>query len=368
MKNYSQKSTKMKKIKSIFLFLIYISSLFTPTFGVQRYNIVDLTSYLPRNYVTDASVDYTAYIQKGLDMHRVVKMPDFPICVNDKGLKISSNTEIYFQQNSKLLMAPTSKSIYAILWIVNVNNISIFSPNLEGDRDAHLNNKGEHGMGIHIMESSNIIINNPLIRNCWGDGIYIGGGKIPSSKILIKDGKIINNRRNGISITNGVSITIANCEVELSHGTNPMAGIDIEPNSPKNVINNILLEDVTTRNNKNWGIVLSLNEIYSRDAKDINISIINHRDIGSKAALCLVSYTHEKNPIPFTGSIKIKNPIWINNEEMIKVVGNNNIAPTTEIINIATQTEKTKQQRALNSVEKMKIKKMLYNKKNIFLK
>src|SRR5690606_14017101 len=128
---------------------------------VMNKNVVDLTRYLPANYSTSGEIDYTEQIQKGLSENRNVKFPNFPILINDKGLTLSSNSNLYFGENSKIILKGSSKERYEILRMDNVQNITINNPVIEGDRNSHKGNTGEWGMGIAVRGGSkNISINN----------------------------------------------------------------------------------------------------------------------------------------------------------------------------------------------------------------
>src|ERR1035437_4931516 len=61
-------------------------------------NAIDLTKYLPADFVKDASIDYTEYIQKGLDENKMVLMPNFALLINEKGINIKSGSRIIFQK------------------------------------------------------------------------------------------------------------------------------------------------------------------------------------------------------------------------------------------------------------------------------
>ncbi|MDO5665375.1 MAG: right-handed parallel beta-helix repeat-containing protein [Bacteroidia bacterium] len=294
---------------------------------------VDITRYLPQNYRQDGTVDYTSYIQKGLDENRYVKMPNFPILINENGLKIKSNSEIYFQRKSKLIMAPNHRDAYAMLWLVNVRNVKIHSPHLIGDRFSHKGAKGEWGMGIHITQSDDIYISNAIISNCWGDGIYIGGGTTPCVRVKIEKAKIGNSRRNGISITNGKSITISNSVITNTNGTPPMAAIDIEPNKPSNVIDDINIKDVETKNNKKYGVLIELNPLIQASNK-VKITIDGHKDSGSATALAIAEFRGNlKNRYQLNGEILILNSVWEDNIEEPYQIGEFRLGPRTRIEN-----------------------------------
>src|SRR5690606_27378082 len=83
----------------------------------------DLTHVLPKGYVTDGSIDYTHFIQIGLDNYRDIIMPNFPVRVS--GIFPRSNTKIFFQEKSKLILSPTSRERYQIIGLHGVKNVVI---------------------------------------------------------------------------------------------------------------------------------------------------------------------------------------------------------------------------------------------------
>ena len=296
---------------AIFLFVTLNNQNVTGSYNNDIYNAIDLTTYLPNNYAKDGSIDYTEYIQRGLDDCRYSIMPNFPVLINESGLKLKSNSHIYFPDQSVLITKPSSLGFYATLWVLSVENIVIDNISIVGDRENHMSEKGEWGMGIYIDKSENIVINNPEIYNCWGDGIYIGGGSSPSKNITINSAKIDNNRRNGITITNGEFIFINNSYISNSNGVPPMAGLCIEPNNKNNNIDHIYIDNITTYKNSNYGIVINLNKILTNNGKNVNIAINNHSDNSSKTGLSIVDLFDQKRRIK--GKISILNPKWNNN-------------------------------------------------------
>jgi hypothetical protein len=113
---------------------------------------------------------------------------------------------------------------------------------------------GQHGFGLQIIGSNRIYSEGTIFKNCWGDGIYIGTAKSTNIKLcsVIAD----NNRRQGVSITWADTVTIRNSIFRNTNGTEPCAGIDIEPNpnpSPSNT-NNVQIYDTLVQNNAKMGI------------------------------------------------------------------------------------------------------------------
>ena len=227
------------------------------TVAINKTSFVEATDYLPSNYSKKGDVDYTVYLQKAISENPKVILPDFSIMINYNGLQLRSNSSLYFRNNSKLLMKPNDQSHYSMLKISRVNNVKVYNPVLIGDRNKHRDNGGEWGMGINILSSSNISIFNPVISNCWGDGIYLG---VNSSNILynenieISGGVLDNNRRNGISIISVRKLLIKNLTISNTHGTNPQVGIDFEPNGSTDILKEVFLENVYTFNNAKEGL------------------------------------------------------------------------------------------------------------------
>lgn len=320
---------------------------------------IDLTKYLPEDFVKDASKDYTEYIQKGIDENKIVKMPNFPLRINKSGLNLKSGARIVFQKKSSLNMEPNSLEVYGILKLFNIEDVIIYSPVIIGDRNMHIGTKGEWGMGIFIQSAKNIQIYNPKISNCWGDGIDIGKGDYDGSRnIKIINAEIDNCRRNGISICDGNNIIIDRPAISNTNGTPPMCGIDIEPNDNKAILENIHIINPITFNNSTAGILIYLDHFLGPIKKNVGISIENHIDNNSDIGFILGKYREQNNTNQqHIGSIDIINPIWKNNRQSINA-GNNLMGPLVNFKNIKIENSKENLQ---------KIKQELSNIKNIYI-
>lgn len=315
--------------------------LFLCCFNIQRQE-VDLTSYLPVNYVKDGSVDYTKYLQEGLNENKNVCFPNFPILINENGLDVKNNQILKFQNGSSLIMKPNAKEKYGILNLINVKNVTIHNPYLVGDRNKHLGTKGEWGMGINILSSENIRIINPYISNCWGDGIYVGEihyddrvkyklTDYASKDIKIIGGVIDNNRRNGISVISVKGLLIKNTMIKNTHGTLPMAGVDIEPNNNGQSIEDVRLIGVTTKNNAEVGFKYVPSGFFGHRSRNVSILLENCSDVGSKVGLFIggarPSSTY-KSIKKFDGAITIRNFHSYSNEKAMRIGSIQQYSPT----------------------------------------
>lgn len=244
-----------------------------------------LEAYLPKNFSRKGDVDYTRYLQEGLNNSTVSLMPNFPVLINHNGLKIPSNSKILFQKESKLIMKPNNKLGYQAILIENVTNVEIYDANLVGDRMLHKGKDGEWGMGILIRNGENVRILRPRVSNFWGDGIYIGGSDFAfSNNITIEGGIIDNNRRNGISIVSAKDVFIRNINISNTNGTNPEFGIDIEPNNSTNIIENIKIDSVYTIGNK-VGVGIVLDRLIGRKNKNVTIDISRLINLNARAGV-----------------------------------------------------------------------------------
>jgi len=272
--------------------------------------IFDITLALPGGYVTDGTADYTAYLQSALNQHSRVFMPNFPVMVNDSGLTLNTGQTIIFKDSSKLILKASAHGTYEILRIHGVENVSVYSAVIYGDKATHTGTDGQWGMGIAVRASRNITIINPKVYKCWGDGIYIGGiQNVPSQNVAIYAPFLDDNRRNGISATSVNQLNIVGGVVANSNGQMPQSGIDIEPNRPKDVIDNINISDVITYNHPKYGIVISLQQLRGRTAGETNIVIKNTVDEGSGNGLAI---TGKPSNDTLSGKIIIMHPVYIN--------------------------------------------------------
>ncbi len=171
----------------------------------------------------------------------VVTMPsgDFTIELggmggNGYGIEMKSNVTLQMNKNTKLNVVPNSFDNYEVIRIKGMSNVSVTGGQILGDKNKHKSSGGEDGHGVVVKDSDNVNILNMTIKNCWGDGIYIGnlvdngtGGK----NVTIKNCTIASNRRNNIGIIHGTNITIDKCKIKKAKGAQPQSGINIEPNT-----------------------------------------------------------------------------------------------------------------------------------------
>jgi len=160
----------------------------------------------------------------------------------DACLKVCSNTEIVL--NGSIVLKPNGFSMCDIFRLEGENIVLKGKGQIVGDKFTHIGTEGEWGMGIRISNTKNVRVSDLVIKNCWGDCIYVGSN---SKNVLIENCILDHGRRQGISVVCADSVIIRKCKITNVSGTNPQYGIDIEPNS-KDYVDHVKIENVTITN------------------------------------------------------------------------------------------------------------------------
>lgn len=211
-------------------------------------------------------------------------------------------------------MKTNDKEFYTALNIEGVENVEIYFGNVRGDRKQHTGTTGEWGMGYFIRHSKNILLYKPKAVDFWGDGIYLGKvDGLPSKNITIDGAFLDNNRRNGISIISGDNVIIKNSFIANTNGTIPEYGIDVEPNKPDDVINQLVLDSNITYNNNKGGVLFALDNMQSSTGDVIGASLLNHTSYDyDKGLEFYIDRGYTKFQRPIKGNITIENLSIVN--------------------------------------------------------
>jgi parallel beta-helix repeat protein len=191
-------------------------------------------------------IDQTDALQSAIDYAAkrgsVVKIPNGSYYVDAaRGLRLHSGSRMHLSPETVIYALPNDLSSYAVLRCHSVEDVIIRGGRIVGDRDTHVGQLGEWGMGISVLSSDRVTIRDIVVERCWGDGIYIGadavlgGRKGPSRRVQIERVTCQHNRRQGLSLTNCVGATISQSSFSYTFGTAPQAGVDIEPEGDDHV-------------------------------------------------------------------------------------------------------------------------------------
>ena len=154
------------------------------------------------------------------------------------GLEMKDNVTLQMEKGTKLNVVPNSCGHYEVLRIKNCKNIKVTGGQIIGDKSKHKKSGDENeGHGIMMGCAENVDISDMTIKNCWGDGIYIGNLSYDNrgcNNVKITNCTISANRRNNIAIVHGNNVTIDKCKNKKAKGAQPQCGINIEPNMDNN--------------------------------------------------------------------------------------------------------------------------------------
>ena len=207
-----------------------------------------------QNYVTpedfgavgDGITDDTNAINKALEHSNVLNMNSKTYLVSanqDTSIAILAVNKTINGNGATIKIKPVSGEYYSIIRAngnTRISNLTII-----GERDNHIGTSGEWGMGISLSNSNYANIENVTIKNCWGDGIYLGSanndtGENGCANVTITNCIIDNNRRNGISIINCDKFVIDGCTISNTNGIVPQSGVDIERNFNNEITKGII--------------------------------------------------------------------------------------------------------------------------------
>ena len=185
--------------------------------------------------LTDSEVYNKVYIEKG-DYY--FKLDN----ANRTGITINSNTHLTIRGNLKL--KSNNLRSYDIVRVSGSDVVITGNGVIKGDLSSHIDDGGEWGMGIGIYNSTNVLVENISITECWGDCIYIGS---ESGNVVIDGCKLSKGRRQGLSITSAEDVKIRSSIISEIGGTSPGYAIDIEPNKSE-IVGSVFISDVEIYN------------------------------------------------------------------------------------------------------------------------
>lgn len=125
--------------------------------------------------------------------------------------------------------------------------------------------KAEWRMALAIRGCVNVKVEGLTLRDSGGDGVYVaGGGKLPFSKdIHLKDVVCENNYRQGISVISVDGLLVEDSRFNNTWGTPPSSGVDLEPDSPHELMQNVVFRHCTFQDNYGDGIEVFLANLRS---------------------------------------------------------------------------------------------------------
>jgi hypothetical protein len=142
----------------------------------------------------------------------------------------------------------------------------------------HSGDGSEYRHCLDIEGAGNVTISGISCNRSGGDGLYIGAAGAegaPSQNITITDSIFDQNFRQGFSLISGEHIFIYRCRFTNTSGTNPEAGIDIEPNNSANDAADVHIEDSFTTGNNGPGVKVAF-WLMTGDSPKVSVTVLRH--------------------------------------------------------------------------------------------
>jgi polygalacturonase len=157
--------------------------------------------------------------------------------------------------------------------------------------------KAEWRMPLSIRGCTNVRVFGLTLRDSGGDGIYINGSqKLPYCKdIHIKDVVCDNNYRQGISVIGVDGLLVENSVFQNTWGTPPSAGVDLEPDSPNEILHNIVFRNCLFKDNYGDGIQVFLAH-QTPESGDVSIRFENCRVTSRRGSGIRVTKVRDTGP------------------------------------------------------------------------
>ncbi len=179
-----------------------------------------------------------------------------PLHLSRSGVTI--RLEAGAELRAKLGAYPSSYGCLLRLDLVNDVTISGYGATmsmLNGTDPAYASGEGRHTLGI--CGSNRITVEGLTFTKAGGDGVYVAGGwagdQTFSKDVVIRDCVMDDNRRQGVSVISAENLLIERCRLlntGATSGTDPMSGIDFEPNADGERLVNCLVRDCSFAGNR----------------------------------------------------------------------------------------------------------------------
>ena len=175
-------------------------------------------------------------------------------------LNVRSDMEIVFEQGARIMAkrGEFRRGSDSLLNLDRSRNVTIRGGELRMWHDDYFKPpyvRAEWRHAINLSAAKNVLIEDMVLADSGGDGVYVGA--TPDDlcedivlRRVVSDG----NGRQGISVISVDGLEIDDCVFKNTGGAMPMAGIDLEPNSPREKLKGIRIRNSLFENNTCEGI------------------------------------------------------------------------------------------------------------------
>ena len=230
--------------------------------------------------------DATAIVQKALDSGAervVIDAAKGPWTVGPVFAR--SNTTIEFEEGAQLLakpgeFLPVRSALFNLLSVTNVTLRGLGAGAVirmrydDYSKPPYASAEWRHA--VNVMSSKNVRIENLTLADSGGDGIYLGVNRRghPNEDVVIRKCVCDHNNRQGISVISARRLLIEDTVMKNTRGKPPQAGIDFEPNSADEVLEDCVVRNCLSENNKGNGYEFLLSTLKAM-SRPVSVTVEN---------------------------------------------------------------------------------------------
>ena len=135
---------------------------------------------------------------------------------------------------------------------------------------------GGYRHGLRLWGCKRVLVEGLRIESSGGDGIYLGMGASGACEdVVIRDCVSHDNHRQGISVIDAKSLLVENCVFSGTEGTGPSAGVDFEPNHPRQRLVNCVFRNCLFEDNAGHGMFVRPHDTVTGKSEPISIRFEN---------------------------------------------------------------------------------------------
>ena len=221
---------------------------------------------------------------------RPLHVPQSPSPYQVQPLFLPTNTDLILDAGVVIQATPGYSPAQKLINIDDVSNVKIVGRGavLRMRRDEYTT--GEYRHCIELQGATDVRLLGMTCNDSGGDGVYIGSGAQGFSKnIVVEDCTFFNSRRQGLTITSSSGVWIRHCNFLRSNGAAPEDGIDLEPNTAEDRLENIHIEDCLTEGNHGDGLSFGLAALTAKSTP-VDITVLRLRSNYNQRAGITASY------------------------------------------------------------------------------
>jgi hypothetical protein len=195
----------------------------------------------------------------------------------------NSDLTIIFEEGVVVHSLTGAYDIYDPMFrIRDVENITIlgYGATIEMNKQEFIDlaDESEWRHAFNVQSVVDFRLEGIEVKDSGGDGVILGKSFQQNSNqnfcenVIIRNCIFDNNYRQGMTISSVKNCLVENCIMKNTIGTLPEAGIDIEPDVPDEILQDVVIRNCQFINNNGNGIMLAL--FYMDDtSEDISITI-----------------------------------------------------------------------------------------------